>query len=47
MPERIKADISVFVERMKDETVDLKAAGLGNRQLDEVLTELRGIYGLS
>ena len=47
VPERIKADISVFVERMKDETVDLKAAGLGNRQLDEVLTELRGIYGLS
>jgi hypothetical protein len=46
VPDRVKADLGVFLERMRGETLNLKAMGLGSRTLDSVTAELTEIYGL-
>ncbi len=46
IPSQVKTDLAMFVARMPDEGVDLKAMGLGSETLDNVSSQLRRIYGL-
>lgn len=43
-PLQIAQDMQTFLERMADESVDLKSLGLGARNLPDVLDQLRRIY---
>ncbi len=44
-PEAIRRDMGAFLEAMAEETVDLKAMGLGAVTQDELLGVLRIVYG--
>lgn len=48
LPDVIKADMNSFIEKIKDEegAIDLKSFGLRDTKLDDVLGDLRTIYGL-
>jgi hypothetical protein len=46
VPDQVKSDLAVFLDRMKGEAVDLKTLGLGSQTLESVDAELRRIYGL-
>jgi hypothetical protein len=46
VPDQVKTDLGAFLQRMPEETLDLKAMGLGSQTLDSVTAELREIYGL-
>jgi hypothetical protein len=47
VPDQVKADLSLFLDKMRAESVDLKAMGLGSTTLESVDTELRSIYRLN
>lgn len=46
VPERVKGDLREFVQRMRDEPIDLKALGLRERGLESILEDLTRIYRL-
>ncbi len=46
IPEQVKADIATFLTQMESEEIDLKAIGIGKRDTQEALEELRSIYGI-
>ncbi len=46
VPEPVRADLTQFLDRMSDESVDMKAVGLGKRKKEDAVTELRRIYQL-
>lgn len=43
-PEAVINDVHEFIERMKEETVDLKQLGIVGRQKEDILEELGKIY---
>jgi hypothetical protein len=43
-PETVINDVHEFIERMKEETVDLKQLGIVGRQKEDILNELSEIY---
>jgi hypothetical protein len=43
-PETVINDVHEFIERMKEETVDLKQLGIVGRQKEDILDELNEIY---
>ncbi|HPQ70614.1 MAG TPA: hypothetical protein PKW95_15930 [bacterium] len=46
VPEKVRSDLREFVERMRDEKIDLKALGLRGENRDSILEEIRRIYRL-
>lgn len=46
VPEKVRRDLREFVERMRDEKIDLKALGLRGRDLESILEDLTRIYRL-
>ena len=46
VPESIKDDLRKFIDRVRDEKIDLKALGLGGVDLKAVMEDLVRIYGL-
>lgn len=46
VPDQVKTDLGSFLTRMPEETIDLKAMGLGSQTLESVTASLREIYGL-
>ena len=45
VPQGVYADIQEFVQRMKNENVDTKQLGLVGRTKEEILEELKDMYG--
>jgi hypothetical protein len=43
-PDTVINDVHEFIERMKEETVDLKQLGIVGRQKEDILNELGEIY---
>ena len=46
VPQTIKNDLEEFITAMDSEQVDLKALGLGSRTKEDILSNLRSVYGL-
>jgi len=46
IPPQVKDDLAAFIARMAEEEVPLKSLGLRNETRDNVLAELRRIYGI-
>ncbi len=46
VPVAIKTDLKKFITGMESEQVDLKSLGLGSRNKEDILSNLRSIYGL-
>jgi hypothetical protein len=46
VPEMVKNDLSEFIERMREEKIDLKVFGLGTGDLTSILDDLLRIYRL-
>jgi hypothetical protein len=46
LPASIRKDMEDFLDAMESDTVDLKNLGFRNKKKDEIIRELRGIYGL-
>lgn len=46
IPPAIQSDVARFANQMEGETIALKSLGLGQRDLNSVLAELRQIYGI-
>ncbi len=46
IPVPVRTDLTQFLDRMSDESVDMKAVGLGKRKKEDAVNELRGIYQL-
>jgi len=47
IPNPVRADLKLFLDRMADEAVDMKAVGLGKRSKDNAVNELREIYKIA
>lgn len=43
-PQRVYADIQEFVQRMKNESVDIKQLGVVGRTTEKILEELKAMY---
>ena len=43
-PQGVYADIQEFVQRMKNENVDIKQLGVVGRTKEKILEELKGMY---
>jgi len=46
LPSSIRTDMEVFLDAMDSEMVDLKSLGLRGKKKEEIIVELRGLYGL-
>ncbi len=46
VPDKVKTDMAMFVERVATEGVDLKALGIPRADLEVILTDLRKLYKL-
>lgn len=46
VPDQVKSDLRLFLEKMPAEAPDLKMLGLGRQTVDSITNELRRIYGL-
>ena len=46
LPEQVKLDLAMFLDRIKDEPIDLKMLGIGSHTLEDVVAELRRMYRL-
>ena len=44
VPQGVYADIQEFVQRMKNENVDIKQLGLVGRTKEKILEELKAMY---
>ncbi len=44
VPKKVFADMQMFTERMRSETIDLKQLGLIGRTKEDVLDELKKLY---
>ena len=46
IPDGVKDDLREFISRMETEAIDLKPLGLRTTDMETVLADIRGIYGL-
>jgi len=47
LPQQIKQDMKQFLDRLKnDNTIDLKNLGLRHVSVEELLSNLRRVYGI-
>jgi len=46
VPDQVKSDLAMFLDRLKGASVDLKALGIGSQTLEEIDAEFRRMYRL-